>query len=140
MADRETRDRVSLLLRRAGFGASPAELERYAGLGVDGTLDELLHPERVDEDFDGLLGSLSGHLIDLQNIEDVQTWWLYRMVRTRRPLRREDDAVLARPLRRRQHQGRQPAGDAQRTWPCCARTASAASAICCWASRRTRPC
>ena len=86
MADRETRDRVALLLRRAGFGASPDELERYVGLGVDGTLDELLHPERVEEDFDGLLASLSGHLIDLQNIEDVQTWWLYRMVRTRRPL------------------------------------------------------
>ena len=86
MADRETRDRVALLLRRAGFGASPDERERYVGLGVDGTLDELLHPERVEEDFDGLLASLSGHLIDLQNIEDVQTWWLYRMVRTRRPL------------------------------------------------------
>ena len=86
MADRETRARVSLLLRRAGFGATPAELERYVGLGVEGTLDELLQPERIDEDFDGLLSSLSGHLIDLQNIEDVQTWWLYRMARTRRPL------------------------------------------------------
>ncbi|MGE3270181.1 MAG: DUF1800 family protein, partial [Chloroflexota bacterium] len=86
MADQWTRDRVALLLRRAGFGAGPAELERYVSLGVDGTIDELLHPERVPEDFDGLLQSLSGHLIDLQNIEDVQTWWLYRMVRTRRPL------------------------------------------------------
>ncbi len=86
VADQETRDRVSLLLRRAGFGATPAELERYVDLGIEKTLDELLHPERVDEDFDGLLGSLSGHLIDLQNIEDVQTWWLYRMARTRRPL------------------------------------------------------
>jgi hypothetical protein len=86
VADRETRARVALLLRRAGFGASPRELDRYVDLGVDGTLAELLHPERVDEDFDGLLASLSGHLIDLQNIEDVQTWWLYRMVRTRRPL------------------------------------------------------
>jgi hypothetical protein len=86
MADRETRERVALLVRRAGFGATAAELDRYAGLGIEGTLDELLHPERVDEDFDELLASLSGHLIDLQNIEDVQTWWLYRMARTRRPL------------------------------------------------------
>src|SRR5215213_5840981 len=86
VADRETRDRVSLMLRRAGFGANPADLERYVGLGVEGTLDELLHPDRIEEDFDGLLSSLSGHLIDLQNIEDVQTWWLYRMARTRRPL------------------------------------------------------
>jgi len=88
VADRETRDRVALLLRRAGFGASPAELERYLELGVEGTLDELLHPERVDEDFDGLLSSLSGHLIDLQNFEDVQTGWLYRMVHSRRRRRR----------------------------------------------------
>jgi len=86
VADRQTRDRVALLLRRAGFGASPQELDRYVGLGFDGALDELLHPERVPEDFDGLLADLSGHLIDLQNIEDVQTWWLYRMARTRRPL------------------------------------------------------
>ncbi|MCC7371947.1 MAG: DUF1800 domain-containing protein [Chloroflexi bacterium] len=86
MADGDTRSRVALLLRRAGFGASPSELERYVKLGVPGTLDELLQPEKVEEDFDGLLNSLSGHLIDLQNIEDVQTWWLYRMVRSRRPL------------------------------------------------------
>lgn len=86
MADRDTRSRVALLLRRAGFGASPSELERYVKLGIDGTIDELLHPERVAEDFDGLLEGLQGHLIDLQNIEDVQTWWLYRMVRSRRPL------------------------------------------------------
>src|SRR4051812_35173099 len=86
MADGELRDRIALLLRRAGFGAGQQELERYVGLGLDGTLDELLHPERVEEDFDGLLDSLSGHLIDLQNIEDVQTWWLYQMIRTRRPV------------------------------------------------------
>src|SRR6185295_9876585 len=84
--DGELRERIALLLRRAGFGAGASDLERYVGLGYDATLDELLHPERVEEDFDALLDSLSGHLIDLQNIDDVQTWWLYRMVRTRRPL------------------------------------------------------
>jgi uncharacterized protein (DUF1800 family) len=86
MVDGELRERIALLLRRAGFGAGRQELERYVGMGLDRTLDELLHPERVEEDFDGLLDSLTAHLIDLQNIEDVQTWWLYRMVRTRRPL------------------------------------------------------
>jgi hypothetical protein len=86
VADRDTRSRVALLLRRAGFGVGPSELERYVKLGVDGTIHELLHPERVPEDFDALLEGLQGHLIDLQNIEDVQSWWLYRMVRSRRPL------------------------------------------------------
>jgi uncharacterized protein (DUF1800 family) len=78
--------RISLLLRRAGFAARPLELDYYTNLGWDGTLNELLHPELADEDLDGLLGSLQGNLIDLQNIEDVQTWWLYRMVQSRRPL------------------------------------------------------
>jgi uncharacterized protein (DUF1800 family) len=78
--------RIALLLRRAGFAARPSELERYLLMGWDGTLNELLHPENVAEDLDSLLGSLQGSLLDLQNIEDVQTWWLYRMVQTRRPL------------------------------------------------------
>lgn len=78
--------RIALLLRRAGFAARPLELDYYTNLGWDGTLDELLHPDLVEEDLDELLGSLQGNLLDLQNIEDVQTWWLYRMVQTRRPL------------------------------------------------------
>jgi uncharacterized protein (DUF1800 family) len=78
--------RISFLLRRAGFAAGQTDLQRYVSLGWESTLQELLHPERVDEDLDGLLGRLQGGLLDLQNIEDVQTWWLYRMVQTRRPL------------------------------------------------------
>ena len=142
MVDNDTRDRVALILRRAGFGASPQDLERYVGLGVDGTLDELLHPERVQEDFDGLLDSLTGHLIDLQNIEDVQTWWLYRMVPDAAPVAGKDDAVLARPLlRRREQQGRQSAGHAHNHLATpCASTGSVASAICSRTSRRIRPC
>jgi uncharacterized protein (DUF1800 family) len=78
--------RVALLLRRAGFAAGPTEMQRYQKLGWEATLAELLHPEFVDEDFEALLGRLQGGLIDLQNLEDVQTWWLYRMVQTKRPL------------------------------------------------------
>jgi hypothetical protein len=78
--------RISLLLRRAGFAAASRDLQRYHQLGWEGTLQELLQPERVDEDLDSLLNRLQGNLLDLQNLEDVQTWWLYRMVQTRRPL------------------------------------------------------
>ncbi|MBV9326196.1 MAG: DUF1800 domain-containing protein [Chloroflexi bacterium] len=78
--------RIALLLRRAGFAARPGELDYYQQLGWDGALNELLHPDRVQEDLDSLLTSLQGSLLDLQNIEDVQTWWLYRMIQTRRPL------------------------------------------------------
>ncbi|MFN8524147.1 MAG: DUF1800 domain-containing protein [Chloroflexota bacterium] len=86
MAMGDERSRVALLLRRAGFGSTPEELDRYAKQGLDATIDELLHPERASESFDELLGTLNGHLLDLQFLEDVQTWWLYRMVRTKRPL------------------------------------------------------
>ena len=65
---------------------SPDEAARYAALGFDGALNELLHPERINEDFDGVLQHLQGHLLDLTSIADVQTWWLYQLVRTRRPL------------------------------------------------------
>jgi uncharacterized protein (DUF1800 family) len=78
--------RISLLLRRAGFAARPGDVQRYQQLGWEATLQELLHPDSVDDDLDALLGRLQGSLLDLQNFEDVQTWWLYRMVQTRRPL------------------------------------------------------
>jgi hypothetical protein len=78
--------RIALLLRRAGFATRTSELDRYLQLGWDNTLTELLRPELVQEDLDTLLGSLQGGLLDLQNLEDVQTWWLYRMVQTQRPL------------------------------------------------------
>ena len=78
--------RIALLLRRAGFAARPDVVQRYQQLGWEATLQELLHPERVDEDLDALLVRLQGSLLDLQNFEDIQTWWLYRMVQTHRPL------------------------------------------------------
>jgi hypothetical protein len=78
--------RISLLLRRAGFAAGSKDLQRYQHLGWEATLQELLHPELVPDDLDSLLGRLQGGLLDLQNLEDVQTWWLYRMVQTNRPL------------------------------------------------------
>ncbi len=78
--------RIRFLLRRAGFAAAPGDLQRYQKLGLEATLQELLHPELVNDDLDSLLERLQGGLLDLQNLEDVQTWWLYRMVQTKRPL------------------------------------------------------
>ncbi|GAC1322989.1 MAG: DUF1800 domain-containing protein [Chloroflexota bacterium] len=83
----DDRQRIGLVLRRAGFGLRPGDLERYTDLGWDGTLDELLNPPATaDQPLDGLLTTLESGLLDLQNLEDVQTWWLYRMLQTARPL------------------------------------------------------
>ena len=35
------------LLRRAGFGASRQDVEEYAALGYEATVEELLHPENA---------------------------------------------------------------------------------------------
>jgi len=79
--------RIGLLVRRAGFGPRPGELDGYRQLGWDATLHQLLNPaDTADQSLEDLLGTLQGSLLDLQNLEDVQTWWLYRMLQTQRPL------------------------------------------------------
>ena len=76
------------LLRRAGFGASRQEVERYAAQGYETTVEELLHPEDAppaleDEDL------IRRYHIDQNSliyVESCQAYWLYRMINTRRPL------------------------------------------------------
>ena len=76
------------LLRRAGFGATREELERYVAQGYEATVEELLHPEDapaalVDED---LIRRYHVDENSLMLIDSCQTYWLYRMINTRRPL------------------------------------------------------
>jgi uncharacterized protein (DUF1800 family) len=76
------------LLRRAGFGATREELERYAAQGYEATVEELLHPgdgplPLEDED---LVRRYHVDENSLMLIESCQTYWLYRMINTRRPL------------------------------------------------------
>jgi uncharacterized protein (DUF1800 family) len=85
-ADNDTIRKVGHLLRRAGFGATPDEVQAYAQKGLAATVDELVNYERIPDDLDGTLGKVQGDLVDLHNLEDIQTWWLYRMLHTSRPL------------------------------------------------------
>lgn len=77
---------IAHLMRRAGFGASRAELEARAEEGYEETVEELLHPEDqppIDDDilyrflpgYEGALGPPIN-----------QAEWVYRMVNTQRPL------------------------------------------------------
>ena len=67
------------LLRRAGFGATPAELDACGERGYDATVEWLLHPERhpgLDEDI------IERYYIDWKesrNIEGALTETVYRM-------------------------------------------------------------
>ena len=76
------------LMRRAGFGATRDELERYVSKGYEATVEELLHPESAppaldDEDI------IKRYHVDhnsLLLLESCQAYWLYRMINTTRPL------------------------------------------------------
>ncbi len=73
---------VAHLMRRAGFGASRAELDLLAAKGYEAVVDDLLHPERfppVDEDI--LLRYWDGESINI-----AAGSWIYRMINTKRPL------------------------------------------------------
>ncbi|MGE0884967.1 MAG: DUF1800 family protein [Blastocatellales bacterium] len=82
-------DRMAHLLRRAGFGARPDEVENYLKTGFEATVDQLINYENVAENpaipatpitRDGTFN------IRLLTPEDTASWWIERMVRTRRPL------------------------------------------------------
>lgn len=80
----DERARVGHLLRRAGFGATPSELDAWERLGFDKALDLLLHPEQVEEaDLDSQFANLG---YDLTTPQGLAAWWLYRMINTKRPL------------------------------------------------------
>jgi hypothetical protein len=74
---------IAHLLRRAGFGALPGEIQHFSSLGYSGAVHELLNPQNVSDDLDQRLQSLN---LDLTTIPGQQQWWILRMLYTKRPL------------------------------------------------------
>ena len=73
------------LLRRAGFGATPKELDDALSLGYEGTLDNLLNPDHDDIIPDDLIRRYHVDLADLRSGGGPH--WMYRLVMTDTPLR-----------------------------------------------------
>src|SRR5882724_5445199 len=74
------------LLRRAGFGATRAELEAYADKGYEATVEELLYPERLpDLEYD-LLERYMEEWHDRAATDASRQLWFYRMIVGKRPL------------------------------------------------------
>lgn len=73
------------LLRRAGFGATPAEMDRAMGMGYESTLKELLNPDHDDVIPDDLIRRYHVDLSDLRSGGGPH--WVYRLVMTDTPLR-----------------------------------------------------
>jgi uncharacterized protein (DUF1800 family) len=83
---------VAHLMRRAGFGASPAELEALAAQGYEATVEALLHPENQPEVDEDIMFRYFPHLEAPAAPVQGQTNWVYHMITTQRPL--EEKMVL----------------------------------------------
>jgi uncharacterized protein (DUF1800 family) len=84
---------IEHLLRRAGFGATTAEIDAYAELGYSATLEHLLDYEAVPDTVDDHIGeagyvgvTVRGQFLPRTNITDARQRWLFRMVHSGRPL------------------------------------------------------
>lgn len=87
--------RAAHLLRRAGFGGTPAEIEEFAGLSPQEAADRLVDYEATSNaDLDGRVAAANFNLKYPGRTQqgqgpvaiDMQRWWLTRMSYTARPL------------------------------------------------------
>ncbi|HEX5736064.1 MAG TPA: DUF1800 domain-containing protein [Blastocatellia bacterium] len=73
------------LLRRAGFGGSPEDINGLVARGREGAVDFLVNYESIDNSaLDALLFKSFGNE-NFRLPSDIQRWWLTRMIHTRRP-------------------------------------------------------
>ena len=84
---------IDHLLRRAGFGASAAELAAYEPLSFSQAVSRLINYESIPDDVDSKIGQ-PGYVGTTSNgpfspdtvITDARQRWLFRMVHSERPL------------------------------------------------------
>ncbi len=77
-------DQFAHLLRRAGFGANPTELDTYRQLGYAGAVDRLVNYSQVDNSaLDAAMPTIDTTGTRANSIGDA---WIFRMLNTQRPL------------------------------------------------------
>lgn len=82
MASREEVALVSHLMRRAGFGTTPRELEEYTAKGYEAVVEEMVNPERRPEIEEDIVARYRGG-----EVQDIWVGtWIYRMANSRCPL------------------------------------------------------
>ncbi len=82
-----TPERVGHLYRRAGFGATFAELQEGHKLGPAALIDRLLQGGPGQDEFDHDLAPLAKSIAAANNAQQLRAWWLHRMLYTPHPLR-----------------------------------------------------
>jgi hypothetical protein len=110
MASQEDIALMAHLMRRAGFGASRAEIEAQAAQGYNATVEALLNPATqpaLEEDLMLRYNPVYNHSANIQT--NVQQW-VYSMINN--PLTPgEDEPLLAHDLLRWAQQNRQRRGN-----------------------------
>lgn len=79
----DPRTRIAHLFRRAGFGATPEELDRYQATGFETAVEELLAFDQVPDPAEERAAALR---LDIAKPNEIKRWWIVRMVHTTRPL------------------------------------------------------
>jgi uncharacterized protein (DUF1800 family) len=82
-------DRMAHLWRRAAFGARPDEINNYLKQGFEATVNQLVNYEPVAEAPEvPAQPTTTGGGFDIQilDVDNITSWWLTRMIYTRRPL------------------------------------------------------
>lgn len=75
------------LFRRAGFGASPDEIERAVKEGYAATLERFLQGSAETAQREAMLADLGEELARDDEPEKLRGWWLYAMLHSGHPLR-----------------------------------------------------
>ena len=78
---------IAHLLRRAGFGATPDELDRAMEMGYEATVEELLNPGPPDVLPEDLIRRYHIDQSELRGSGACGAYWVYRMATTEAPLR-----------------------------------------------------
>ena len=88
MSNKEVRAELAHLMRRAGFGATTEELDRFESIGYEATVDELVNPpeEQPAGEMALLLRYMPGCLLPGGVPLPGQYNWMYNMITTQRPL------------------------------------------------------
>jgi uncharacterized protein (DUF1800 family) len=88
------REAAAHLARRAGFGATPAELDQYVAQGLERTVDGFVEYDGIDNNalesdllrLTSIQPPATAPAYDLTRTQGIQKWFLHRMAFTRRPL------------------------------------------------------
>jgi uncharacterized protein (DUF1800 family) len=88
-------EHIEHLLRRAAFGATQEDVDRFSNMPYVSAVDRLLSYERVEDNVDSKIGQPgyvgvtargAGAFQPASNIDDARQRWLFRMVHSGRPL------------------------------------------------------